>query len=288
MIDFIKKIFSPITATLDFIQNYFKSLIFIIIVLALFGSNQESNLIKPNLIQIEIHGPILNADKILKEFDKAKETNIKGVLIDIDSPGGAVAPSVEIAEAIKSLKKLKPVIVYSSGTMTSGGYYSAIWANKIIANPGSLVGSIGVIFQSANVQKLLDNIGVESQSAKSGTYKEVGTPTREWNKIEKAEIQKVIDDTYDMFVSDVAKARGLKKSNHKEYADAHIFTARQAHKVGLVDIVGTKYRAIIELKLLSGVSQEVWLEDGNMDKFFDKFITQATSQVANQFIMQLR
>jgi protease-4 len=288
MIDFIKKIFSPITATLDFIQNYFKSLIFIIIVLALFGSNQESNLIKPNLIQIEIHGPILNADKILKEFDKAKEANIKGVLIDIDSPGGSVAPSVEIAEAIKSLKKLKPVIVYSSGTMTSGGYYSAIWANKIIANPGSLVGSIGVIFQSANVQKLLDNIGVESQSAKSGAYKEVGTPTREWNKIEKAEIQKVIDDTYDMFVSDVAKARGLKKSNHKEYADAHIFTARQAHKVGLVDIVGTKYRAIIELKLLSGVSQEVWLEDDNMDKFFDKFITQATSQVANQFIMQLR
>jgi protease-4 len=288
MIDFLKKIFSPITATLNFIQNYFKSLVFIFIVLLVFGGGDESGLEKPNLMQIDVHGPILNADAILAKFDRAKESDIKGILVDIDSPGGAVSPSIEIADAIKRIKKLKPVVVYASGTMTSGGYYSAIWADTIIANPGSLVGSIGVIIQSANIKKLLDEIGIVSQSAKKGTYKEVGTPAREWSKLEKEEIQKVIDDTYDMFITDVATARGLKKEEHTIYADAHIFTARQAQKIGLVDKVDTKYRAINELKMLSGVSEAIWVKDNKMDRFLDRFVSETTSKISTQFSMQMR
>jgi protease-4 len=287
MIDFIKKLFSPITATLDFIQNYFKSLVFIFIVILIFGNSNAEHIQKPNMMQIDIHGPIFNADSILEKFDIAKKPYIKGVLVDIDSPGGSVPPSIEIAEAIKRLKKSKPVIVYASGTMASGGYYSAIWADKIVANPGSLVGSIGVILQSANVEKLLEKIGVETQFAKKGTYKEVGTPAREWTDLEKKEIQKVIDDTYDMFVSDVASARGLDKKEHTTFADAHIFTSRQAQKVGLVDLVATKHRAILELKLMSGVENIEWYKEDDIDIFLESLVTQTSSQIANFFVTKI-
>jgi protease-4 len=288
MISKIQRLFLPITLILDFIQKYFKSLVFIFIIIFISSSSEDSIVDKSNLIEIDIHGPIFSADEFLEKIDYAKNENIKGILIDINSPGGAVAPSVEIANAIKSIRKIKPVVVYASGTMTSGGYYSAIWSDKIIANPGSMVGSIGVLFQSANIKQLLKNIGIESQSVTKGKYKEVGTPTREWSNIEKLEIQKVIDDTYEMFVEDVAKARGLVRKDHTIFADAHLFTARQAKDVGLVDVVDTKYRAIIELKLLSGVNKEVWHKNDESNDFLERFLYETSSKVVNEFILNIK
>ncbi|XPV53190.1 MAG: signal peptide peptidase SppA [Halarcobacter ebronensis] len=170
-----------------------------------------NNMQTANLQKIELSGPIMDSTKVLEQVNQAKEdNNIKGVLFVVNSPGGAVAPSVEIAYAIKELKELKPVVAYASGVMASGSYYASIWANKIIANPGSMVGSIGVIFQGANVEELMHKIGVKTQTVKVGKYKEAGTPTRAWENFEKAELEKVIDDTYDMFITDVGSARGLK------------------------------------------------------------------------------
>ncbi|WP_281951320.1 signal peptide peptidase SppA [Nitrosophilus kaiyonis] len=281
MSDFFKKIFKPITALLEFIQKYFKSLIFLLIVFLIFSSSKQQALQKPNLMEIELKGPIIDAKEILKKIDEANRPNIKGVLFVVSSPGGAVAPSIEISLAIKKLKEKKPVIAYAAGTMASGSYYASIWANKIIANPGSAIGSIGVIFESANIKKLIDKIGIEPQVVKAGKYKEVGTPFREWKSYEKEEIKKVIFDTYDMFVKDVAKARGLKIEDKDKFAEAHIFTARQAKKVGLIDKVGTIYDAKKELIKLSGVKRAIWKKEDKFEKFMEKIVDETSTKITS-------
>ena len=290
MFEMIKKLFYPIIAVLDFITKYFKTVVFLTIVYFFVASSEDSSLNSNqlddvNLQKIELVGPIFNIEKIMSEIDDAKKNkNIKGVLLLVNSPGGSVAPSVELAYAIKELAQLKPVVAYASGIMASGSYYASIWANEIIANPGAMVGSIGVIFQGTNVEELMETIGVKTQTVKAGRYKEAGTPTREWNSYEKEELEKVINDTYNMFISDVANARKLKKEDHTKYADAHIFTSNQAKKVGLVDEVSTLTYAKSQVVKLSGVTNPVWKKEDKFDKFIDKIISEAvTSFSVNMF-----
>jgi len=283
MFEMIKKLFYPIIAILDFITKYFKTIVFLTIVYFFVASSEDSALNSSefentNLQKIELLGPILNIEKTMAEINEAKKNkNIKGVLLLVNSPGGAVAPSVELAYAIKELAELKPVVAYASGVMASGSYYASIWANKIIANPGAMIGSIGVIFQGTNLEELMDTIGVKTQTVKAGRYKEAGTPTREWNSYEKEELEKVIADTYDMFISDVSSARKLKKEEHTEYADAHIFTSNQAKKVGLIDEVSTLTYAKSEIEKLSGVKTPVWKKGDKLDKFIDRMISEVVS-----------
>ena len=174
----------------------------------------------------------------------------------------------------------KPVIVYASGTMASGGYYSAIWGNEIIANPGSLVGSIGVIMQGVDVEELLKNIGIKPQIVKAGKYKEIGTPTREWKDFERNELEKITKETYAMFLEDVTKARGLDINKASEYADAHIFTAEGAKKVGLIDAIGTREEAKERLVKLSGVKTPSWRQKDKFERFFEQLQQSAISQVS--------
>lgn len=291
MFNMLKTLFSPVIAILDFITKYFKTVVFLTLVyiFAYDGSStSESNGIA-NLQKIELYGPIMSVEKVLENIESAKnDKNIRGVLLDVNSPGGAVAPSVELAYAIKELRELKPVVAYASGTIASGSYYASIWADKIISNPGSMVGSIGVIFQGANVEELMEKIGVKTQTVKMGTYKESGTPTREWSSVERAELQKVIADTYNMFITDVANARGLDINKHKDFADAHIFTSAQAKEVGLVDEVATISKAKAELIKLSGVKEPNWKKEDKMDKFLDKVINEAVSNFSVKFLGGLK
>ena len=293
MFNFFRVLFSPIIAILDFITKYFKTVVFLTIVYFFVSSSSNTNIANiedtPNLQKIELQGPILKVDKVLDEIYSAKTNdNIKGVLLVVNSPGGAVAPSVELAYAIKELQMTKPVIAYASGVMASGSYYASIWANKIIANPGSMVGSIGVIFQGANVEELMNKIGVSTQTVKIGKYKEAGTPTRQWNSYEKEELESVIKDTYDMFISDVSSARKLKKENHELYADAHIFTARQAKKVGLVDEVATISYAKEVLYKETKISNPIWKKEDKFDRFIDKIINEAVSNFSISFMDGLK
>ncbi len=282
--EFLKMLFSPIVAVLDFITKYFKTFVFLVILVLIFGEQEPQSIKVANLQQINLVGPILDVDSTLKEIDDAsKNDNIKGVLFNVNSPGGAVAPSVEIAYAIKELSAKKPVVAYASGVMASGGYYASIWSSKIIANPGSMIGSIGVIFQGANVEKLMETLGVQTQTVKVGKYKEAGTFARQWNSYEKAELEKVIKDTYSMFVTDVASARKLNPQDHEQYADAHIFTARQAQAVGLIDEVATLSFAQKELYKLSGVTSPTWVEKDKMEKFLDKVINEAFANFSVRF-----
>ena len=172
MFNFLKMLFSPIIAILDFITKYFKTIVFLTIMYFIVVPSDENIVdgnIHANLQKIELTGPIMDVSKVLEDIQKAKEDkNIKGVLFVVDSPGGSVAPSVELAYAIKELREVKPVIAYASGVIASGSYYASIWANQIIANPGSMVGSIGVIMQGVNTEELMKKIGVSTQTVKAG------------------------------------------------------------------------------------------------------------------------
>ncbi len=278
---FLASIFYPLTATLDYLQRYSKGIVILFLLLLFLALAQQNKIQQPNLISIKLSGTILDASKVLKQIKEAKNPAYKGVLFIIDSPGGAVAPSIEISHAIKRLREKKPVVVYAAGTLASGSYYSAIWANKIVANPGSIVGSIGVIFETPVIKGLLDKIGIEPEVAKAGKYKEIGTPFRPWKDYEKAEIQKVISDTYEMFVRDVCKARGLKYEDKDKFAEAHIFTARQAKAVGLVDEVATIDRAKELTAKLAKVEHPVWKKPTKFEEFIKELQDETSSKVAS-------
>jgi len=287
-LNFFKIIFSPITAPIRFIQNNFKSVLLITILVITYGNTDPKSLEKPNLQKIDLSGAIMGSSDILEKINKAKnDENIKGVLLDVNSPGGAVAPSVEIAYAIKELKAIKPVVVYASGVIASGSYYASIWANKIVANPGSMVGSIGVIMQSVDASELMANIGVKTQTVKVGKYKEAGTPTRAWTQYEKEELEKVINHTYAMFVSDVSKARNLDPKNHTQFADAHIFTAYQAKEVNLIDEVTNITGAKLILQDLAQVQKQVWAKEDKIDKLMRKFVESTMANISTSLIQMM-
>ena len=292
MFNFFRILFSPIIAILDFITKYFKTIVFLTIIYFIVTPSNE-NLTDvnshANLQKIELTGPIMDVSKTLEDIQKAKEDkNIKGILFVVNSPGGAVAPSVELAYAIKELKEIKPVVVYASGVIASGSYYASIWANKIIANPGSIVGSIGVIMQGVNTEELMEKIGVSTQTVKAGKYKESGTPTRKWFDYEEKQLQSVIDDTYNMFISDVASARNLDVKNHTLFADAKIFTSKQAKEVGLVDEVATLSYAQDSLMTLSKVENPIWKKEDKFEKFMDKLISEAVSNISMNLMSGLK
>lgn len=267
--EFFKKIFSPITAPIVFIQNHFKAVVFVTI-LVVIAMNSEKPAPKPNLYQIGLYGAIMDSAAFLEEIDEASNDEIKGVMITIDSPGGAVAPSVEMMMAIRDLASKKPVVVYASGTMASGSYYAGIWANQIVANPGSIIGSIGVIMEGVNAEELLGKIGVKMSVVKAGDLKEAGTFYREWTKAEKDQLESIIQSTYKMFVQDVAEARGLDATNFKSFADARIFTAPQALEVGLIDSLGGIKDAKGATATLAGVDDPIWNEKDEMTKFLER------------------
>ena len=276
--------FKTLGNIIKWIGQHFMGMIFLLIAFVVLMPSSSTQLSNANLQEIKLTGPIMSADTILKEIEKAqKDKNIKGVLLTVDSPGGAVPPSIEIAYAIKELKKHKPVVAYASGIMASGSYYGSIYANKIIANPGSIVGSIGVIMESANVEELMKTIGIKTQIVKQGTYKEAGTPTREWTPEERAELETLTKDTYELFISDVAEARGLDVTKAKEYADAHIFSAKRAKSVGLIDEIGVKSSAKAAVAKLAKVEKPSWKEKDKLESFIEQLSTKSILQLRSYF-----
>lgn len=274
---FIKKLFYPLTATIGFIQNHFKAMVFILIVFLIFAPESEKDFTPNNLQEISLVGPLFDTTEIVKQIDEAADNNkIKGVLLVVNSPGGAVAPSIEVAYAVKRAKAKKPVVVYASGTLASGSYYASIWADEIIANPGSMVGSIGVIMQGADLSSAMEKLGIKTQTVQAGKYKKLGTPDRPWKPYEINELNKVIQGTYDMFTQDVADARGLDINKRDQFANAHIFTASQAKDVGLIDALGVNYDAKQKVVQLSGVNNPIW----NKEDKFEKFMKQLSATTA--------
>lgn len=259
-----------------FIQNNFKAslLIVVIIFIIIYKLTPNSNGDDGgnyNAVKIKLHGTILNSDKVVEQIrDAINDKKVKGILLEVNSPGGSVPPSVEIALELKHAKdKGKKVVVYANGLLTSGSYYSSIYANEIVSNPGSIIGSIGVISTHINVEKLLNKIGIKMSYISAGKYKEAGTPFRKAKLYEKKEITHMVNFMYKQFVYDVAKARNLNVKNYKIFADARIFTAKEALKIGLIDKIGIEYVARDELKKLINVKKLTIkkVEKSRLDKF---------------------
>ncbi|MFC2527624.1 MAG: signal peptide peptidase SppA, partial [Campylobacter sp.] len=207
---FLKNIFAPIGAVLGFINKYFKSLIFLLILFLIFAGGESAQQKGANLAQLSLSGAIMDDSEILEKIETLKKDEaIKGVLLLIDSPGGALSPSVEISLAIKSLNSRKPVVAYAKGTMASGSYLGGVWASKIYANPGSFIGSIGVIMQGLDVSEAAAKLGFSEQIVKAGELKEAGTMMRKWSDAERASLQALVDESYELFTREVAQARSL-------------------------------------------------------------------------------
>lgn len=194
---------------------------------------------------VAIEGVITDPDSISKQIKEYGERDdIKAIVVRIDSPGGGVGPSQEIYRELKKVSAKKEVVVSMGSVAASGGYYIAAAADKIIANPGTITGSIGVIMEFASLEDLLSKIGLKGYVIKSGEYKDIGSPFRGMKDDERKLLQGVIDDVHKQFIGIVAENRKLNIDAVKKIADGRIFSGMQAQQIGLVDEIGNFQDAI--------------------------------------------
>ena len=221
--------------------------VFFVLVIALsyFGDEYPYGLGGEKIGIIKIEGTIVESESTIEKIVKyRKNEGIKAVILRINSPGGVVAPPQEIYQEIKKTSQEKPVVVSVESIAASGGYYIACAADLIVANPGTLVGSIGVMIPIENIEDLLQKVGLKSRIIKSGKYKDIGSMTRPMTAEEEAILQELIDDTYNQFVNAVAEGRGMNREEVLKIADGRIFTGAQAIKLGLIDKLGNLQDAI--------------------------------------------
>jgi protease-4 len=211
---------------------------------------------KDGVAIVRIEGPIMDSSQAVGELqDFAEDPLVKAIVVRIDSPGGGVAPSQEIYNAVKRVRREhNKTVVASMGTVAaSGGYYIAVATDRILANPGTLTGSIGVIMQTANFQELLEKIGVKSVVVKTGKFKDLGSPFRPMMEEERLLLQSVMNDTLSQFVEAVADGRSMDAAEVEQLADGRVFTGRQAKSVLLIDEIGDLHDAIKLAGELGGI-----------------------------------
>ncbi|GBE40948.1 putative signal peptide peptidase SppA [bacterium BMS3Bbin09] len=206
---------------------------------------------------VRVSGIILDSTSVIEELKEySNDRSVKAIVLRVDSPGGGVAPSQEIYEEILKIKEKKKVVVSMGSVAASGGYYISAPADVIVANAGTLTGSIGVIMEIPNVSGLMEKIGVETQVVKSGRHKDMASVFKSLTPEEKEILQTVLDDVHDQFIEAVSEARGMKYEVVKKLSDGRIFTGRMAKELGLVDELGNLEDAIILAGKLAGIKGE--------------------------------
>lgn len=224
---------------------------------------------------VELTGEIMNSEKFVKQLGKQiEDSKIKGIVVKIDSPGGAVGASEEIYRAIKEASATKPVVCSLSNIAASGGLMAAMGCQKVIANESTLTGSIGVIMMSPNFKSLMEMVGFQMMVVKSGKLKDAGSPFREMTEEDKNFLQSIIDKSYDQFVRMVAESRKLDINKVKEFADGRVILGSEAVKLGLIDgIGGVKQAAKIALELINDNAEpEIIMpkKKSNFELFFEE------------------
>jgi len=217
----------------------------------------------PRVGVVELKGTVgggergIDADKVVKLLRKYdRDDDVRAVVVRIDSPGGEVAPSQEIYSALRNLRKKKKVVASLGNLAASGGYYIAAAADQIYASPGTLTGSIGVIWTHFNVRGLLEAVKIEETTIKAGKYKDTLSPYRPLNELDREELQAISEDTYGQFIRDVAEGRGLKEEEVRKLAEGRIYTGRRAKDLRLVDELGGFQDAVAKAWQLAGQSGE--------------------------------
>ncbi len=226
---------------------------------------------KDKVAVVQLSGLISDTADLRRSLESLGESeDIKAVVLRINSPGGAVAPSQELYETIKTLDSKKAVVASMGSIAASGGYYAATATRRIIASPGSITGGIGVIVQFVSAEGLLEKIGLKGYVIKSGKFKDAGSPLRKMRPEEKAMLQEVVNNVNSQFIKAVAEGRAMKESAVKKLADGRIFTGEQAKKNGLIDELGGLTQAITLAARLGGIKGKplvIYPEEN----FFDKW-----------------
>ncbi len=247
----------PVLAGMLALGVLFTLFVISIWVLSYFSAREESLWGGEKIAVVEIKGVILDPQPIVEKLIKFKKSEkIKAVVLRIDSPGGAVGPAQEIYAEILKLKKEKKVLASMGSVAASGGYYVACAADKIVANPGTITGSIGVIVESLNVEELFRKIGLEAMVIKSGRLKDLGSPTRKMTDEERKVLQEVLDNVHEQFIRAVAEGRNMPVDKVRPLADGRIFSGDQAATLGLVDSLGGLEDTIAMAAKMAGLKGE--------------------------------
>jgi protease-4 len=207
---------------------------------------------------VEINDVIMSSEKTVEQIKKYREDkSIKAIILRINTPGGGVAASQEIYEEVRKTRDSGKIIVVSMGSLAaSGGYYIAVGSNLIIANPGTLTGSIGVIAQFISIKDLAEKLGITQTTIKSGSLKDAGSPFKQMSDSDKAYFQDVVDNSFGQFLDVVARERKMSKETLLPYANGRVFTGLQAKDYGLIDSLGTFEDAIRITSRMAGIEGE--------------------------------
>ena len=207
---------------------------------------------------VTLEGMIVDSRPVAEELKTfADRTDVKAIVLRIESPGGIVAASQEIYDAVRRVRDTEKPIVVSMGSMAaSGGYYAALGADSILANPGTITGSIGVLMDFPEITKLMQKIGVEVHSVTSGPLKNAGSPYEDWDAAEEEYFTDVVMDSYNQFVQVVAKERNMDPDRVRELASGRVYTGSQAVANGLIDRLGGLYEATHLAAELAGIEGE--------------------------------
>ncbi|MFH1914373.1 MAG: signal peptide peptidase SppA [Pseudomonadota bacterium] len=212
---------------------------------------------------VEVEGMILDSAEVVGWIRTLKDDDsIQGVLLRVNSPGGAIAPSQEIYQAVADLAGLKPVIASYSTVAASGGYYASVPAHIIMANPGSITASIGVMAEFITVAEALEKLGIKPEVLTTGRFKAAGTPMRDLTPEQREQLLGLMRDLHEQFVDDVAAARKMERARVAAVADGRAVTGRQALELGLVDMLGSESQAFDHLKVMCGIEGRAVLVRG--------------------------
>ncbi|WP_180143489.1 signal peptide peptidase SppA [Desulfoluna butyratoxydans] len=240
----------------------FSATIVVISVGVMISLAPEAPVLEEGVGVVEITGVISDSQQVLDDLKYFRDADeVKAIVVRINSPGGGVGPSQEIYRSLMKTRELKPVITSMGGVAASGGYYAAAATDGIVANSGTITGSIGVIMGYTNFRQILDKIGLEPVVFKSGDMKDAGSPTREMTEQERAYLQKLVTSLHAQFVRDVAQARELEVPEVAKLADGRIYTGEEALALGLVDRLGNFEDALewaAELGGLEGMSEAIY------------------------------
>jgi protease-4 len=206
---------------------------------------------------IRVEGTILDSKDTVDQIkDFAKDPSTKAIVLRIDSPGGAVAPSQEIYEEVRKAIAKKKVVVSMGSVAASGGYYIASPASRIFANPGTLTGSIGVIMEIPNFEGLMNKLGIKTEVVKAGRHKDIASIFRGMKKEDREILQGILDNVHEQFITAVANGRKMLPEDVRKIADGRVFTGEQALKAGLVDELGDLEDAVKAAGQLAGIKGE--------------------------------
>jgi len=255
------------------------SAMILITLLIMFGTMKADFEFGEKVGIIEINGVIADSEDVMRHLKQFREDKgIKAIVVRINSPGGAVGPSQEIFREIRKTVVTKKVVASMGTIATSGGYYIAAGANGIVANPGSITGSIGVIMGFTNYEELLQKIGLVPIVVKSGEYKDIGSPVREMKPEEKKILQDFAKKIHRQFIEDIVDGRKMDRKSVESLADGRIFTGQESKEFGLVDRLGNLEDAIEWAGQLAGIKGKISTVYAKEKKFsLLKYITDSSS-----------